>query len=69
MSFIDGNQIMLIENEGRHIKFKFLNVCTKAEPKFQKISSCYNMAFLNQSVDKYLQKRTNSFSVSNSLYN
>ncbi len=29
------------KNESRHIKFKFLNVCTKAESEFQKISNYY----------------------------
>ncbi len=54
--FIKGNEIMSIENAGRHINFKFLNVCTMAEFDLKKYQTVINMAFLGQSVDEYLQK-------------
>jgi hypothetical protein len=59
---------MLIENAGRHINLKFLNVCTMAEFELKKYQTVINMAFLDQSVDEYLRKKANKFSVSNFRY-
>jgi hypothetical protein len=46
---------MAVKNKRRHIKLKFLNVCIKVEFEFPKIFNY--MAFLDQSVDEYLQKK------------
>ncbi len=40
MNFIKGNQIMT-KNEGRHMKLKFSNVCTKVDSEFKKKSNYY----------------------------
>jgi len=37
MNFIKGNQMMVIKDKRTHIKFKFVNVCNKAESNFWKI--------------------------------
>jgi hypothetical protein len=46
-NFIEENRIMAIKNESRHIKIKFLNVCTKVDFEFQKILKYFKYSSLN----------------------